>query len=178
MTSESDLTFADLQEQVSDWADENFGDQSSANSLMGAQEELGELTEAYLEISDLPEFVTHILRLQVTVGRLNHSVLKRIQGIREDEEGVGEEAEQQAIAKIQDILDDIETTEFDKSLPPCTEEGNPNEELEDAIADTVIYCADLCHRVNIDMQVVVESAWQDTVSGREWNADVQIRREE
>lgn len=63
----------DLQRQVGEWSAENFGDQPATYPLMGSVEELGEL---------------------------HHAVLKDLQGIREDEDGVGHEAELDAVGDI------------------------------------------------------------------------------
>lgn len=62
-----------LQRQVGEWSVENFGDQPATYPLLGVGEELGEL---------------------------HHAVLKDLQGIREDEEGVGHEAELDAVGDI------------------------------------------------------------------------------
>lgn len=63
-----------LQDEVGEWARENFGEeQPDTYPLMGVSEEVGEL---------------------------NHSVLKQLQGIRLDEEGVGEDAELDAVGDI------------------------------------------------------------------------------
>lgn len=63
-----------LQDEVGEWARENFGEEQPATyPLMGVSEEVGEL---------------------------NHSVLKQLQGIRLDEEGVGEAAELDAVGDI------------------------------------------------------------------------------
>lgn len=64
----------DVQMEVGEWSEENFGaEQPSHYPLMGAGEELGELI---------------------------HSILKRKQGIRQDEEDVGVEAERDAVGDI------------------------------------------------------------------------------
>ena len=63
-----------LQDEVGEWSRENFGEeQPDIYPLMGAVEEVGEL---------------------------HHSVLKQLQGIRLEEEDVGEEAELDAVGDI------------------------------------------------------------------------------
>jgi len=64
----------DIQMEVGEWSEENFGtEQPSYYPLMGAGEEIGELI---------------------------HSILKRHQGIREEDEDVGIEAERDAVGDI------------------------------------------------------------------------------
>lgn len=62
-----------LQEEHKEWSEENFGDQPYEWTLVGVMEELGELS---------------------------HSELKQLQGIRLDEEGVGEEATKDSVGDI------------------------------------------------------------------------------
>lgn len=62
-----------IQEEVASWSEENFGDQPAINPLLGVGEEYGELI---------------------------HSVLKQRQGIRLNEDGVGREAEMDAVGDI------------------------------------------------------------------------------
>lgn len=44
-----DLTFAQLQERIAPWVKRNFGDRPSWQSLLGVQEEVGELSHAHLK---------------------------------------------------------------------------------------------------------------------------------
>lgn len=62
-----------LQEQHAEWSEKNFGEQPYEWTLLGAQEELGELT---------------------------HSELKQLQGIREAEDDVGELATKDSVGDI------------------------------------------------------------------------------
>jgi NTP pyrophosphatase (non-canonical NTP hydrolase) len=76
MNSNAPLTFAELQAQVKEWADRNFDDRFPYRPLLGATEELGELTEAAEALL--------FMKLTSRMGRLAHAQLKLEQGIRGD----------------------------------------------------------------------------------------------
>ena len=174
------MHFDELQRKVGIWATENFGDQPPSYPLVGASEELGELAEAYSRLYQtspnspgIQDRIFLALELQAAVGRLNHSILKQAQGIREDEQGVGVEAERVAMKQIQQCIEEL------KQLPP--EEGReikldavpkPDAELIDAVADTHIYLADFSHRAGLDLDQAVETTWNDIVSERDWDSDL------
>ncbi len=64
--------------------------------------------KAYDMSRDLePEHEDFFREWSVAVGRLNRSVLKRRQGIRLDEDRVGEEAEHKALAQIICVIEDL-----------------------------------------------------------------------
>lgn len=62
-----------LQEEIGEWSEENFADQPYEWTLLGAAEELGEL---------------------------NHSELKQLQGIRDEDNDVGDEATKDSVGDI------------------------------------------------------------------------------
>lgn len=84
-----------LQEEHNEWSQENFGDQPYEWTLLGLQEELGELA---------------------------HSELKMLQGIRLDEEDVGEEATKDAVGDIIIYLLDF-CNRRDLVLADCLDEA-------------------------------------------------------
>lgn len=97
------MNFSQLQLEVLNWSINNFGNQPSWKPLLGVQEEVGELSHAYL---------------------------KRSQGIRKSD----------TVWRA---------------------------EMEDAVADIIIYLADFCSKEAISMQEVVEETWS-RVSKRDW----------
>lgn len=87
-----------LESELGEWADENFPGQPAEWCLMGATEELGEL---------------------------NHSELKQLQGIRLDEDDVGEEATKDAVGDVVIYLIDFcnrKGIDFTDSLKMASEE--------------------------------------------------------
>lgn len=171
-----------LQAEVGHWARQNFGDQPPAYALVGASEEVGELAEAYLRLYQtsshspgIDDQIMLALELQAMAGQMAHSILKRTQGIRQDEPEVGPEAEAAAAERIQMLLDDladIRGTEYTgrEIVPGAVPE--PDEELVDSVADTVIYLADFSERAGLDMDESVSSTWNGIVSERQWDSDV------
>lgn len=174
------MNLNDLQREVGNWADHNFGSQPPSYPLLGMSEELGELSEAYLQayMTDphspgVQDRVHVALELQAALGRLNHSILKRLQGIRLDDPDVGEEAEYYAMQQIRKNLKQFQQTphhpgrEIKADAVP-----DPTDELVDSVADTVIYQADFCHRAGVDLDAAVTDTWRDVVSDREWDSDL------
>ena len=168
----------ELQHDVGKWATHNFGNQPPAYPLIGASEELGELAEAYLNLYrnhpiGVQSRIRLALELQVAVGLLNHSILKRVQGIRQDDEDVGPGAEDAAIQRIYRILGMIEEQpSHDGREVDLMRVPEPDEELVDAVADTVIYLSDFSHRAGVDLDHSVEATWRDVVSDRDWDSDL------
>lgn len=169
-----------LQSEVGQWARENFGSQPPSYPLVGATEEIGELAEAYLIQQDqagvdIDERIFLVLALQAEVGRLAHSVLKRTQGIRADDEDVGVEAEKEAIAVARVVLKDLHESmdqphpgrEVDLDALP-----DPTEEVADSVADTLIYLCDFSERAGLALGSEAKYTWQDIVSERDWDSDV------
>lgn len=169
-----------LRAEVGGWATQNFGDQPASYALLGATEEVGELSEAYLRTymteahsPGVQDRIRLALELQASVGRLNHSILKRTQGIRLDEPGVGEAAEKSAINRIKRNLADIEAAPHQPGREIKLDAvPDPSLEMKDAVADTVIYLADFAHRSGIDLDQTVEETWREIVSEREWDSDL------
>ena len=172
----------DLQRDVGHWARENFGDQPPSYPLVGAAEEIGELSEEYLRLysSDpnsigFDQQIFLALELQAAVGRMCHSILKRTQGIRQEEAEVGPEAERQAAEQIQMLLDDLADIREQEYTGREIVRGSvpdPSEELVDSVADTNIYLADFSERSGIFLDHAVSSTWEDVVSDRNWESDL------
>lgn len=174
------MDIEELQSDVGQWAEQNFGQQPPSYPLVGASEEMGELAEAYLKLyqetsTDIDQRMFLLLALQAEVGNLAHSILKRTQGIREDEEDVGAEAEKESIAVARYVLKDLhnlvdeepEGREVDLDAVP-----EPDEELVDSVADTMIYLSDFSHRAGLDLDHAVSSTWNGIVSERDWDSDL------
>lgn len=85
---------------VGEWAEENFGDQDQIRRNIN---ERGKRRKPGADIGAL--FCT--LGVNEEAGELTHSVLKRAQGIRGDEDGVGPEAEMDAVGDIVVYLADF-----------------------------------------------------------------------
>jgi hypothetical protein len=169
----------DVQIEVGEWSNENFGEQPSSNALMGAGEEMGELI---------------------------HSILKRKQGIRMDEEDVGVEAERDAIGDIAIYLMDFLYREgfmLDLTEPIREDTQNMADDMEEEEVigllfssyarlwdsyDTfeeertlqsvvmVFICLDvLCQmRERLGgLEYCVDVAWNDEVKEREWDSEVE-----
>lgn len=163
----------ELQDEVGSWSRENFGDQSAANPLLGGAEEMGELHRSVLETCDVngaaPRSLTAML-LTAKNGELIHSVLKRRQGIRGDEAGVGDEAEQEKAQNIHDLLHWLEEAEnYPSNLDEILGDTDEKEEL-DAVGDIIVYLADFCERRGINLGDAVSLAWDGEVKDREWDS--------
>lgn len=169
-----------LQSEVAQWANTNFGSQPPSYPLAGAIEEIGELSEAYLNQYEessigIDQQVFLLLCLQAEVGKIAHSILKRKQGIRADDPDVGIEPQREHIAVSRMILQDLEDVveddhdgrEIDPDAVP-----EPSEELIDSVADTNIYLADFSQRAGIQMGASVQDTWEGIVSDRDWDSDL------
>lgn len=169
-----------LQTEVAAWANSNFGNQPPSYPLVGAIEELGELSEAYLNLyqnssTDIQQNLFLLLSLQAEIGKITHSILKRHQGIREGDPDVGVEPQREAIKVAQWILQDLgdvveephDGREVDLMCVP-----EADDELIDAVADTVIYLADFSYRAGVDLDASVKDTWNGVVSDRDWDSDL------
>ena len=173
----------ELQREVGAWATENFGSQPPSYALVGAIEETGELAEAYLNLyqndgTEIQMQIRLMLELQVQVGKIAHSILKRTQGIREDDPDVGVDPQMEAIRMAQIIIEDLAdhaASAHDGREVDLGETPSPSRELADAVADTNIYLADFSQRAGIDLDATVEATWNDIVSARYWNSDLGLR---
>jgi hypothetical protein len=172
----------DIQQEVGEWAVENFGEKQPATyPLGGAGEEMGELM---------------------------HSVLKRLQGIRLEEDGVGVEAEVDAVGDIGVYLFDylyrsgiefeIDGTireaaeDYDKQRSDMmmlghlfqeygylweaeTENYHDNDKLLSVV--TIFVILDIICEMRESLPTFkecVEVAWYGEVQDREWDADVEV----
>lgn len=98
----SEIDLSTLTEHVGQWAEENFGDGDDIqHSLARRWQEDGRPAGA--DVGAL--FCT--LGVNEEAGELTHSVLKRAQGVRLDEEDVGDAAEQDAVGDIVVYLADF-----------------------------------------------------------------------
>lgn len=163
----------ELQDDVGDWSDENFGDQSAVNPLLGSIEELGELNEAVVETgtgdSPAPRSITTMI-VMAQFGELTHSILKRRQGIRLDEDEVGDYPEQQRGHDMMDLLDWLQRADsYDGNLDDLLGEPDYDEEM-DAVGDVLIYLADFCHRRGYNLGDAAALAWEGEVKDREWDS--------
>lgn len=169
-----------IQNEIGQWAVSNFGQQPPSYPLVGAIEEIGELSEAYLNqyensSTGIDQQIFLLLCLQDQVGKIAHSILKRKQGIRADDPDVGIEPQREAIAVTRMILQDLDDVvdephdgrEVDLEAVP-----DPTEEMIDSVADTQIYLGDFSHRAGIDMAGSLESTWLNIVSDRDWDSDL------
>lgn len=165
------LDFPELTERVGQWSEQQFGEQPSIFDAKGAIEEVGELI---------------------------HSDLKRDQGIREDDDAVGPQAEQDAVADVIIYLADlayredleitlhdaighretkdgalVETIDALKHIYDMLEEGTAHEmTLTFEIRQVIAHLRRFCQIKGYDLDVNVASTWTEVVSEREWDADV------
>lgn len=95
-----EVGLAELQQQVGAWAEENFGDQDQIRQNIN---ERGKRRKPGADIGAI--FCT--LGVNEEAGELTHSVLKRAQGIRQEEPGVGPDAEMDAVGDIVVYLADF-----------------------------------------------------------------------
>lgn len=86
-----------LNEEVGVWARENFGDGDDVLESISNRSDPG---------ADIGALFT-VLGANEEIGELSHSVLKRAQGIRLDDEDVGPEAEKDAVGDIIIYLSDF-----------------------------------------------------------------------
>lgn len=158
-----------FEQSVGRWSHENFGNQPQSYPLLGAIEEVGELADLHVHRGTKVGTVAYLASI---LGQLSHSVLKQAQGIREDEAGVGPDADHHLSRKLGRVATDVNSNkQLGTELPL---EGDDMETL-DAVGDTVTYLADYCARGDEGtLGEAVELAWDDTVSNREWDADVQV----
>lgn len=96
----STIDLSELTAQVGAWAEENFGGRDEIRSSMRYRGERGEPGADMGAV-----FCT--LGVNEEAGELTHSVLKRAQGIREDEDDVGPVAEMDAVGDIVVYLADF-----------------------------------------------------------------------
>ncbi len=86
------MTLKRIQLEQKEWSEHNFPGSASHCPLLGVGEEIGEFAE--VSASD-----RHVVELSKALGRLNHSHLKKEQGIR-----VNQDHAEEAMDAIGDIL--------------------------------------------------------------------------
>lgn len=159
--------FPDLQKEVYDWSIENFGvEQPPEYPLVGAGEELGELTT---------------------------SILKSAQGIDDSEkyaDRVGPAAERDALADIEIYLADFwarvhnasgenQDIAVDELLLTYAAFGElcraayEERDVKEATSRVRFRLAEIAEIRDVDLDEAVIDTWEE-VSGREWNADLTI----
>lgn len=173
------IDFAQLVGNVGSWSDENFGDQPASFPLIGAGEELGELTR---------------------------SVLKRAQGIDDSEkyetrDDVGEEAERDAVADVAIYLSDFayrSHLEIEETYEDYEWYENPTEDPVDSVLQMYVSLGGVvqmhllgdrigaeleaiellmelerfCELRDYDPAACIDDAWNGEVVHREWDASV------
>lgn len=168
-TDDGKLDFEELVEAVGTWSEDNFGDQPAYYPAKGACEEWGELL---------------------------HSDLKRDQGIRLDDDDVGDDAERDAVGDIVIYLADtlyrlgeeqktVQVDLEDDKDSTLTHVGlslvslyrmTSDDEIDNVVrgSSTVFVAEVLCHlrrfcRIKgYDFDRCVVEAWEGEVSDREW----------
>lgn len=96
------IDLSELTWEVGKWAEENFGDQYDI------QHSITERSRSAVQQDDVDiGAIFCTLGVNEEAGELTHSVLKRAQGIRGDEEDVGPEAEMDAVGDIVVYLADF-----------------------------------------------------------------------
>lgn len=89
------IDLSELTMEVGEWAEENFGDQYDI------QHSVIERSQSVVQQDDVDiGAIFCTLGVNEEAGELTHSVLKRAQGIRGDEDGVGRDAEMDAVGDI------------------------------------------------------------------------------
>jgi len=169
----------ELQAAVGEWSEENFGDQPPSYPMIGAGEEIGELTT---------------------------SVLKREQGIDDSDKYdgiVGDEEERDAVGDVTiyllDMLSRFDTDGLSDNIDSTldnlefTLEGpidairvlyceygfllstSPDDmidlQVKNDVAAVIIVLEEFCELRGFDYKSCVVEAWEE-VSGREWDANV------
>lgn len=95
MSGTDRIDLSELTEEVGEWAQENFGDQYDI------QHSITERSRSVVKQDDVDiGAIFCTLGVNEEAGELTHSVLKRAQGIRLYESGVGEDAEKDAVGDI------------------------------------------------------------------------------
>lgn len=171
LTDDGRIDFETLRDEVGWWAETQFGTEQPAwYPAKGAMEEFGELV---------------------------HSDLKRDQGIRLDEAGVGPDAERDAVGDIAIYLCDclyragVEWGNmYGKNYPPTKDKalaevvddlsdvftmamnGCESKWLAHSAKEAIAGLRQYCHHKGYDFDKCVYEAWVGEVSDREWDANV------
>lgn len=175
------MTLTQAQAQLRPWVQRNFsgrcfpdgGERPPCWPLLGAAKEIGELAQAYRAQEDveLPVAIDHALRLVQHTGQVAHAALKAAQGIRgtfAEHRAACEAAVEQALGAACDAAEDF--TPADLRTPPMVVPEAASAEVQDALADTLIYLLDLANSFGINLDVLL-AATLAQVTQRDWVAD-------
>lgn len=158
----------ELQKLQGQWADYQPWDRGDGTlAFIGMIEELGEMAEAigWTAGSD-PEVVRTIL-LMSHLGRFAHATLKRLQGIRANEDHEGRA--RLSLLFIKELATPSQSE--DCGLAVLASEGDDTDldSLTDGFGDIVIYGFDVANRKEFDAQRVIEQTCEQ-VFARDWRA--------
>lgn len=167
------VTLDVLQAQLKPWALYNFGDRQSYEPLLGMIEEIGEISNGFVQTcpEDTPEDVQALLIIMALFGKLTHHHLKRMQNIRgsSEEHNIAIEKWTKLFSNATDGLyyDDIDTVVNLKNQ----EEVLPQvkDTVEDGLADTLVYAADFANAMQVDLAQELNDCWKK-VRQRDWVA--------
>lgn len=192
------LTFRQLQDEVGEWSEGNFGAQDPINPLLGVIEEVGEICANKTTLmftfhnTEATDGVWTLMRMGSLLGLVAHCILKRRQGIRgTPEELIRDEVEvlgvlarqaqnrRQALynalateSPVTKARQDAVTEDIDWTALDAIQRA----EEQDGIADIDIYLSDYCHRNHHDRQEIVEDVWQ-SVKERDWKKNPETGKE-
>lgn len=187
-----------IQQEVGEWSVYNFPTSPGYHSLMGMQEEIGELTEAHLredtliDAGRIPGAMYWLLRAIMHLGRMTHAVLKAEQGIRGDRFKLMQDAYQEGVwavrslskflfmylgtATAKNLFRDGERDYYAPTVDlTATGEEPIQEQKTDALADCLIYAMDYAHRAEINLGEGVAATWTK-VRERDWQKYPQTGR--
>lgn len=155
-----------LQGVQDEWSTRNFGAGGDGTlAFIGMIEELGEMADAIGFPPDSDPEVVRAILLMGWLGTFAHATLKRIQGIRQNEDHRAN-----AARAIQRLLDTAEPVGgIEDAFDLVVEEGRPTDlpKLTDGLGDLVIFGLDVCNRKGINFEdAVVETC--EEVFARDW----------
>lgn len=149
------MNLRELQAEVGKWAEDNFAPIQWHWPLLGMIEEVGEICNAAQTDEQA------VLQMSRLVGAMAHLHLKEEQGIRH--QLFGHALQDSYADELCRILNWYKSGSHQGGPEPVDDEG----QIQDGLADLLIFMLCWCHRMGWDLQEIVDLTWPK-VRGRNW----------
>lgn len=174
----SNASLRDLQHIHHQWSNYNFGDEGDGTlAFIGMIEELGEAADHIGHTAGTDPEVVRTIYMMSWLGRFAHATLKRIQGIRKNEDHVAKAAEALESIAFFSVQDGHTHVDFLLQTIAADDSEVEERELADAIGDLTIYGMEVMTRKGLDYQDELTKTCSE-VFARDWRANAQNGRVE